>query len=297
MSGQIDLSQLSAPDVVEALDYERILSAMTGELRLRWPEYDAGGLESEPLQKLLEVCAYRELLLRQRVNEAARAIMLAFARGSDLDHLAALMGIERQVVDAGDPQATPVVPPTYESDERLRRRVQMAPEAWTSAGSVGAYRAVALGADPRVRDVSVTSPRPGEVEVRVLADTASGSADEAQGLLDAVTAALDSERARPLTDTVRVLGADIVEYEVAAEITVESGPDAEAVRGASEASVRTRARELEGLGRPLARSALIAALHVAGVAKAVLAKPAQDLAASAAQSTHAVSFTVGIANG
>ncbi len=41
-------------------------------------------LESEPATKLLQENAYRELLLRQRINEAAQAVMVAYAMGGDL---------------------------------------------------------------------------------------------------------------------------------------------------------------------------------------------------------------------
>ena len=44
---------------------------------------------------LLEVCAYRELLLRNRlVMEAAKHTMLAYATESDLENLAASLGVE-----------------------------------------------------------------------------------------------------------------------------------------------------------------------------------------------------------
>lgn len=36
-------------------------------------------IESDPLNKLLEVCVYREMILRQRVNDAAKGVMIAYA--------------------------------------------------------------------------------------------------------------------------------------------------------------------------------------------------------------------------
>jgi hypothetical protein len=61
------VSLLPVPDVVETLDYEVILAAMKADLAARAPELAAVlALESEPVVKLLEVCAYRELLLRAR---------------------------------------------------------------------------------------------------------------------------------------------------------------------------------------------------------------------------------------
>ena len=42
--------------------------------------------------------AYRELLIRQRVNDAARGVMLATASGTDLDNLAANFNVERLLI-------------------------------------------------------------------------------------------------------------------------------------------------------------------------------------------------------
>lgn len=86
----IDLNQLPAPDVVEELDFETILAERKATLISLYPEDQQEAvartlmLESEPLVKLLEENAYRELIWRQRVNEAARAVMLACAAGNDL---------------------------------------------------------------------------------------------------------------------------------------------------------------------------------------------------------------------
>ena len=105
----VDLSKLPSPAVVEALDYETILADLKARLSALAPEVTATLLESDPLTKFLEVLAYESLMLRQRVNDSARAIMLAHATGTDLDHLAALLHVARQVVSPGDPNAIPPV--------------------------------------------------------------------------------------------------------------------------------------------------------------------------------------------
>ena len=79
----IDLSQLPAPDVVETLDFEAILAERKATLISLYPEDEQEAiartltLESEPLVKYLEENAYREVILRQRINDAAKAVMLA----------------------------------------------------------------------------------------------------------------------------------------------------------------------------------------------------------------------------
>lgn len=91
----IDISKLPAPQIIEELDYEMILAAMRAKLVELLPDWTAAELESDPANKVLEVAAYRELLIRQRINEAARACMLAFAGGTNLDQLAGNFGVRR----------------------------------------------------------------------------------------------------------------------------------------------------------------------------------------------------------
>ena len=67
----IDLSKLPAPDLVKELDFEVILKEWIDLFLSLYPDYDAQTLESEPIMKLLEAGAYREMTWRQRVNDAS----------------------------------------------------------------------------------------------------------------------------------------------------------------------------------------------------------------------------------
>lgn len=276
----IDLSQLPCPDVVEALDFETILAGRKARMR---ELLDAAGLlpdwnpdlESDPIVAMLEENAYRELLLRQRVNDGARAVMLATASGADLDQLAALFHVARQQVDAGNPDALPPVPPTYESDTRLRARVLLALEGLSTAGPAGAYVFHALSADPRVADVAVASPAPGEVVVTVL--SAEGDGVAAADLLAAVAGALTDEDVRPLTDQVTVQPGARIDYQVTAALDLYTGPDAEVVRAASEASLSAFLGAQRRLGEPVTIDGLHKALRVDGVRKVTLTAPAADI--------------------
>lgn len=268
------MSRLPAPAVIVELDFETILAEMVADLQARDPEYSAL-VETDPAMKLLEVAAYRELLLRQRVNEAARSLMLAYAAGEDLDNIAANFNVERLVVDAGDPEAVPPVPPTYESDDNLRERVLLAFEALNTAGSSDAYRYHARSASGEVKDVSVTSPAPCEVVVTVLSTDSNGA--PSPELLALVEAALSDEDKRPLTDQVTVQEPTVVEYVVDAELTFFPGPDAETVRQASEDAVTAFVAEMHRLGRDITLDGLYAALRQPGVQKVTLNSPAASL--------------------
>ncbi|NIK10165.1 phage-related baseplate assembly protein [Xanthomonas arboricola] len=106
--------------------------------------------------------------------------MLAFATGTNLDHLGALLGVARLVLDPGQPENG--IAPTYESDVAFRRRIQLAPEGFSVAGPEGAYIYHALSAAADVMDASATSPAPGQVLVTVQSRTGDGAAPKA--LLD-----------------------------------------------------------------------------------------------------------------
>jgi len=275
----IDLSQLPAPDVVEALDFESILEALVADLLARYPQFSAF-VESEPGIKLLEVCAYRELLLRQRVNDAARSVMLAYAAAADLDNLAALLGVERQ---------------DGESDTNLRERTQIALEGLSTAGPVGAYEYHARSADARVKDVDVSSPSAGEVLATVLSTEGDGT--PSQAVLDAVLTALSDETVRPLCDGVSVAAAEIVPYTVAASLELYQGPDSSTVRDTAETAARTYVNNAHRLGIEVTLSGLYAALHVAGVKRVTLTSPAADVTVTAQQAAYCTALTVEVANG
>lgn len=286
---RVDLSELPAPDVVEVVGYEQILNGMLADLRQRSPELD-GLLPSDPAYKILEVCAYREMLVRQRINEAARATMVAYAQGPDLDNLAANYGVKRLLVSRGDMAAIPPVPDTYEADDALRARVVLSLEAYTTAGSRGSYAFHALSASGEVKDVAISSLQPGTVNVAILGRKANGSADEE--LIQTVVNALNDETVRPLCDTVVVTSAAVIDYRIEATLDIERGAGQETVLAAAQAAARELAGELHELGRDINRSAILAALHQPGVAKVVLNQPAQDLPVGWNQAAHCTAISL-----
>lgn len=285
----VDLSRLSPPPVVEALDFETIFAAMLADLQARDPAFSAL-VESDPAYKILQVAAYRELLVRQRVNDAARAVMLAFATGADLDHIGANFGVGRLVIDPGNPSAIPPVPATMESDADFRARIQLSPEGYTTAGSEGSYVFHALGADGGVRDAQAVSPTPGDVTVYVLARSGTGTAGPE--LLGKVAAALNAERVRPMTDRVSVLSAAVVPYSIEASLVIYPGPDPEVVRAQALAAAQAYAEAQRRIGFDVTRSGIFAALHQPGVQNVVLTAPAADLVMAEGQASHCSAITI-----
>lgn len=259
-----DLASLPAPAVIETLSFETILSELLAEFRSRCTNYSAL-LASDPAVKLLEVAAYREVLLRNRINAAARASLLAFATGSDLDHLAAFYGVAR-LMD--------------ETDEALRLRTRQRIIGFANAGGAAHYRYWALSASPEVADVEVDSPEPGRVRISVLAKGAADTVPDA--VLDAVRSVVLRDDIRVLTDTVDVVPAELIPVTVSARVwlypdTPVSAFDAIGPR------FREALAEHAGLGWDLTRSWIIAQLQRPGVHKVELLAPTTDIRANANQ--------------
>lgn len=288
----VDLTLLTPPDIVENLDYETILERKVAQLIAIDPAYSAL-VESDPAYKILQVSAYDELLLRQRINEASRANMLAYARGSDLDQLAANFQVERLIASPGDPDAIPPVPATYESDEDLRRRVQLSFEGFTTAGSQGSYVFAALNASGQVRDANADSLEPGRVLVYVLSREGNGTASEQ--LIDAVRGAVNAEKVRPMTDQVTVLSAAVNEYAIEAVITTYPGPDSEVVRAAAETAAQEYADAMHRMAYDVTLSGLYAALHQGGVQRVDLIQPVATIVNGEGQASYCTGVTVTVA--
>lgn len=292
----VDLSLLAAPDVVEEVDYEMLLAERKATFVSLFPEDQQEAvartltLESEPIVKLLEENAYREVIWRQRVNEAARAVMLAYAAGSDLDQIGANSNVARLVIRPADDTTFPPTPAVMEADSDYRLRIQQAPEGLSVAGSTGAYQFHGRSADGRVADISVISPEPACVTVSVLSRENNGTASE--DLIAAVRNALNDEDVRPVADRVTVQSANIVNYKIDASLFLYPGPEREPVLNAAKARLQAYITAQHRLGRDIRKSAIYAALHVEGVQRVELAAPAVDIVLDETQASWCSEYSV-----
>lgn len=244
----VDLSTLPAPSVVEELDFEVLLAELRAELLQRYPDAaDVLDLESEPLTKLMQAFAYRELLYRQRVNEAARSNLLAFANGTDLDHKGAFYNLPRL---------------PDELDARYRARIQLCVAALAGNGTGEQYQLLAMTASQNVRSASIGTGQPGAVDLVLwLVDAA-----RADATLATVRTALGAENARPLGVPVTVSLAQAKPVRIAARLWRDASAPVDLVQqlaAALPAAVATYA----ALGRDLPRSWITARLHVVGIAR------------------------------
>nr|WP_314469827.1 baseplate J/gp47 family protein [uncultured Sphingomonas sp.] len=274
----LDLSRLAAPVFVEQLPFEVILAQMIAEVQARHPAFDAT-VDSDPAVKVLQVASYREMLIRQAFQDGASQLLVAYASGSRLDHLGALVGVSRLELTPADPQTGAAA--TLESDDAFRARIVLAPESFTSAGPELAYVSHAKRASGDVLDASATSPAPGKVLVSVLSRIGDGTASAE--LIEAVDAIVTDNAIRPLGDDVTTASADIVGFAVTASLVTFAGPDMTIVLAAARAALDAYLAANRKLGRTITRSGIIAALSVEGVHRVDLTDPAADVYCDPAQ--------------
>ena len=303
----LNLNSLPDPTIVETLSFQTIFDELRSDFQSRFPAFTAL-VESDPAIKLLEVAAYREVILRARVNDAFKATLLAFATGGDLDNLAAFYGLTR--ID-------------NETDAELQDRTINRIQGSSTAGGAAWYRYQALTADSGVRDARVTSPGAGQVQIALLSKetqnlqalgtataslsaamtalatfygVASGQGTSAtndataataiQSVIDAagprgqatsqLLAAVDSvcqgDTVRVITDALSVTSANVVGVDVEANVYLYPDSSASVLDGI-EASIRAAIENEGGLGWDLTLSWLIKNIHVAGVQRVELVSP------------------------
>lgn len=254
---QLDIAGLPAPEVIEEVSFEDILSLSVDDLIARFPAISPViTLESEPARKLLEVASYREMLIRARVNDAARSQLLAFAAGADLDHLAAFYDVVRL---------------TGETDEALRTRTILAIASRSTGGTADRYRFVALSASVDVRDAIVWCDAGSPVvNVAVYSRAAGGVASQA--LLDTVSAALNAPTVRMVNDTIAVRSAVTSTQNITANVWLLPETPMSVFDGLP-AQLRAAWEAEAGLGFDLTPSWMTARLMRPGVQKVAILTP------------------------
>ena len=313
------LNQLAEPEIVKVETFEALLAEFKAEVlayvQARDPEKAARlavALEndSDLLAMMLQAFTLRLQGHERKYNARIKQMLAWWAEGSNLDARAADLGLERRVIDEGDPNAFPPVDPLLEGDEDLRVRYYLAPHA-PAAGSRLQYRREAMtlgeraqvtvesnaagqlvvtytfapdGFAAQVKDANGRRTAPGEVAVTVLAREGDGTPSEA--LLAAERAHFTREDVRPETDLVTVQGAEIVRYRIRAVVYINTGPDALLTQAQAEDALQTYASERHRLGGYVDPSRLDYVLHAAGAERLQLLEPLAPIECGAHQAPY-----------
>lgn len=281
----VDFSQLPEPNLIQELDYESIFNERKEKFIALYPATEQNqwrtilNRESDPVVKVLQENAYLELLYRNKCNADARSLLLAYAEGSDLDHLALTeYGLIRLIVTPADNSVVPPSPAIYESDERLRERCILSFDGMNTAGSANAYRYFTLSADGRVDGIKVKSDEatPCFLDIVITqVDSENGAASEE--LIQIVQAALDPDTVRPVSDRPTVKSSIATNYQIEAVLYV--GKNAEDALLLETANIRLDKyiKNAQKNGESIYLSAIYAALHVNGIERVQIISPTADL--------------------
>jgi phage-related baseplate assembly protein len=265
------LQNLPDPDIIETVSFEAILAALMTDVQARFDaagiDYDVGNLETDPVKVVLEAAAFREIVLRARINDAAKANLILFASGSDLDHLAGFYDVVRL---------------TGETDAALRSRTILAIQARSPGGSKYWYAAAARRADVRIRDVSVyREDFLPIIHVAVLSSEDNGIPDQA--MLDSVTAEVTSDEVRLINDKEIVVEAAVSQVvDIVANVWLL--PEApSSVFDQLEQTLRAAWTAEAGVGFDLDLSWLNARLHTSGVKRVEIMQPMASIVVAPSQ--------------
>jgi phage-related baseplate assembly protein len=254
----IDLSTLPQPQIIQNFLHDDIVAALKVDAIARAAmagiTLDTLDLETETISIIFESCAYREMLMRAQVNDDALALLLAFATGADLEQIGVRFGVTRMVTYATD--GVTII--ATETDTRLRKRIQLAPDAYSNAGTLRGYQYHALSATLEIVDCNAFSPTPGRVDVVVMSATGAPT----DNALNAVYKRLTSTEVKPLTDDVRVYKVKVIPYVLGGILRIPRGPDPAIIRAQAEASARSYAASVFKVGSKVYATGCIGSMQV-----------------------------------
>lgn len=161
-----------------------------------------------------------------QVNHAMLQNYVRTASGIFLEELGLFWGVTRLIDTITDEEGNESE--LLEDDDRLRMRILLAPEAITSAGTVGSYTFHALSADIAIVDVEISTPDDGAGKVHVTVHGDGSVSDEV--LADKVYRVMQDEKVKVLCVRYTTSPPIEVHYKIDAEITVYEGFDEEWVK-------------------------------------------------------------------
>jgi len=267
----INLSKLPPPKIIEELDVEQIKEEMKTDFLKRMP--DGYYLDdADPAMKLIEQSAYREMLQRQKINDGAKAVMLGYSTGNDLEQLTALFNTERSVIVPKTNQVKEI----KQSDHELREEALTAFDGKSTAGAEETYIYFAKKFNRKIiHDVSVHSSLPGTVELTILFK--QGIEVDVEAELNGVKEYLSGKKLNPFTDNLIVNTAQVTVLGAKANILVPKGPDREVIKKRATERLNRFLNERYKLGSLISLSGINSALYVENVEEVEIIEPKMSI--------------------
>jgi phage-related baseplate assembly protein len=299
---------LPAMRVLQSISTEDMISNRMARFKALWAaydppfaaQYDVENLPFDPIRINQECNSFFEALVRDRVNQACRAITLAFAVGSDLDAIASRYpyGVPRLDYDGdGVPD---------EDDSSYRTRIWLSPSILSlngpGQGTYESYIFWALSApqpsgETRLKHASAFTKRAtGHVFIPIMRDdyrpvtrqeflsedwltTDEGSPNPSDAQIKAVYDYINQRgfARKGLTDWVSVLRPKITRTNIIAKIKLFPGVDSATLMQEVNAQVLELVNAIRWLGADLTHLSLKGAMAAAGVYNVDLLEPLADV--------------------
>ena len=282
------LTALPAPDVIETPDYDNILTRVISRLRTINSDYTSI-VEGDPAYAVMQSIVFEIVMILQRINDAARAVLVTHAIGDDLDNLGVLFSVYRQVLQQEDLTADPPIPEILEDDVRFRDRVLNALEA-IAPGSKAWYRGYALESSSMVKDAIALKTNPGEATVYIQADNKTAVPDST--LITTVRDFITEEERKFICDTVLVSAIGIRSYALTASIKPVLGLNRNTVLADIQKRAEEFANERKVIGQPIPLSHIYAALITDAVSEIDLSSPVSNIVPTSTEVPVATSVTI-----
>jgi len=292
--------------VLETISTENMITARMAQLVTIWAsydppnaaQYDVGNLEFDPIRINQELNSFFELLVRDRVNQAARSVTLAFAVGTDLDAIASRYpgGVPRL---AG------------ETDTAYQQRIWMSVSAlslngpgmgtydsyvfWTMSAPMPAVAADGVTPVPAIRHASAfTIPGTGQIYIAIMSAATSviplfpnlagdttmvatpiPTSDQIAAVYQYITASGSARKG--LTDVINVLAPKIVYTTINVQIWLFPGVDQVTLMNECNIAMSTLVQDINWLGADLTLLSINGALAQVGVYNTKIISPAADI--------------------
>lgn len=179
-----------------------------------------------------------------------------------VDNIPYLKSVENITISAGGTD--------IESDDNYRERIFLAPETFSVAGSKQAYIYHAKSVSTDIINVTVTSPKAGEVKIYLLLKDGRLPEEE---LIEEVQKKLSSDSVRPLTDKVEVLAPVIKKYNIDIDYYLYQEKDPIAHEKIEQVVQDFNLYQKSQLGRDINPEVLIYELQKIGVKRTVIREP------------------------
>lgn len=160
-----------------------------------------------------------------------------------------------------------------ENDESLRKRIYMAPSAYSTAGTNDAYAYFVREFNSEVSDVRITSPAPCIVEIRYLLKEGEVPGEES---ISSLKAYLSQPSIRPLTDQVVVKAPELIPYDLKVKYYINQSDSNRviSIKTCVEEAIRNyEIWQRSKMGRDINPNELIRLILVAGAKRAEITSP------------------------